>query len=161
GTGMALSGTTFNASTTTALWNANQLQGKAIVTTAPTSGQALKDRSTGGARATDANATYTACTGMAVSGTTFNASTTTALWNANQLQGKAIVTTAPTSGQALKYNATSWAPATDANTTSTAGTGMALSGTTFNASTTTALWNASQLQGKAIVTTAPTSGQVL
>lgn len=35
---------------------------------------------------------------------------TTAQWNANQIQGRAISTTAPTSGQALVWNGTTWVP---------------------------------------------------
>lgn len=35
-----------------------------------------------------------------------------AQWNASQLQGRAIATTAPTSGQALLWNGTAWAPST-------------------------------------------------
>ncbi len=42
---------------------------------------------------------------------------TSPLWNANQLQGKNVSTTAPTNGQVLKYNGSAWAPAADNNTT--------------------------------------------
>lgn len=53
-----------------------------------------------------------------------------------KIRGRGISTTAPTTGQVLKFNGTDWAPAadnnTDTNTTYTAGTGLALSGTTFS-----------------------------
>jgi hypothetical protein len=38
---------------------------------------------------------------------------TTAQWNANQIQGIAVSTTLPTTGQILKYNGTVYAPASD------------------------------------------------
>lgn len=74
---------------------------------------------------------YTAGTGISISGTSIAAQTTSALWNANQLQGRGVTSTAPTSGQVLKYNGTNWAPATDNGTTYTAGTGISISGTTI------------------------------
>jgi hypothetical protein len=45
-----------------------------------------------------------------------------------------VSTTAPSSGQVLKWNGTAWAPAadTDTNTTYTAGTGLKLTSTTFS-----------------------------
>ncbi len=55
-----------------------------------------------------------------------------------------------TTGQALKWDGTTWAPAADNNTTYTTGTGLSLTGTTFNAQNTTAIWNANQLQSKAL-----------
>lgn len=80
-------------------------------------------------------------TGMSGGGTsgdvTLNANTTSALWNANALQGTAIGTGAPSSGQVLKYNGSNWAPAADDNNAYSAGTGLSLSGTTFNSVWTT------------------------
>jgi hypothetical protein len=38
---------------------------------------------------------------------------TTAQWNASQLQGISVSTTAPANGQVLKYNGTAWTPSTD------------------------------------------------
>jgi hypothetical protein len=67
-----------------------------------------------------------------------------------------------TVGQALEWNGSSWQPASiPAPVTYSAGTGMSLAGTIFNAQTTNALWNANELQGKNISATAPVSGQVL
>jgi endosialidase-like protein len=56
----------------------------------------------------------TGLTGGGLTGAvTLNAQTGTALWNANKLQGKNVSTTAPASGQVLKYNGSMWAPGTD------------------------------------------------
>jgi hypothetical protein len=60
----------------------------------------------------------TGLSGGATSGSaTLSAQTTSALWNANQLQNRAISTTAPSNGQVLKYNSTtsSWTPDSDLN----------------------------------------------
>lgn len=57
--------------------------------------------------------TYTAGTGLSLTGTVFSALTTSPLWNANQLQTRSVSATAPTTGQVLKWNGTAWAPAAD------------------------------------------------
>jgi hypothetical protein len=62
--------------------------------------------------ATGPAGSYTAGTGIGISGSTISALNTNALWNANKLQGLDVSTTAPTSGQALAWNGTAWAPAT-------------------------------------------------
>lgn len=43
---------------------------------------------------------------------------TGAYWNANQLQGRAIASTAPTTGQLLNWNGTAWTPTTTTHTLS-------------------------------------------
>jgi hypothetical protein len=55
--------------------------------------------------------TLIAGTGISVSGSTINALTTNALWNANQLQSRPLAATAPTTGQVISWNGTSWVPA--------------------------------------------------
>jgi hypothetical protein len=111
---------------------------------------------------TDNNTTYSAGTGMGLSGTTFSAQTSTALWNANKLQGRAVATTIPATNQVLGWNGSQWTPQTVTGGPSyIAGTGVSLSGTTFSAQTSTALWNANKLQGRAVATTAPSTNQVL
>ncbi len=163
GTGISLSGTTFSAQNTSALWNANQLQGKTLSTTAPSSGQTLKWNGTSWTPGNDSTTAYAAGTGLNLSGATFSAQNTTAQWNANKLQGTKVGAVTPTNNQVLKYNSTSgqWAPGNDTGAYYSAGTGVSLSGTTINANTTSALWNANQLQGKTVSSTAPSSGQTL
>ncbi|MCK7557516.1 hypothetical protein MKQ70_21925 [Chitinophaga sedimenti] len=168
GAGLTLNAGTsvLSAANTSALWNANQLQGRDVNNTAPTNGQVLKWNGSAWAPGADAGGsitlqdditgtgtgtisttisnkavTYakmqdvtgsrllgryatTAGTAQEISlGTTMSLSTggvlsaanTTALWNANELQGRDIATTAPTNGQVLKWNGTLWAPAADAS----------------------------------------------
>ncbi len=50
-----------------------------------------------------------------------------------KIQGRSVSSTAPSSGQVLKWNGSAWAPAPDNNTTYSAGSGLTLSGTTFSA----------------------------
>ncbi|MEO6229522.1 MAG: tail fiber domain-containing protein [Ferruginibacter sp.] len=109
---------------------------------------------------------YTAGTGIDITGTVLSAKNTTALWNAGQLQGKDISTTAPLQGQVLLFNVPTnkWVPTTPAaggGTTYTAGTGIDITNSIVSATNTTAIWNAAQLQGKDISTTSPINGQVM
>ena len=50
-----------------------------------------------------------------------------------KLQGRTVASTAPASAQVLKFDGTQWAPGSDNDTTYSAGSGLTLSGTTFNA----------------------------
>lgn len=117
-----------------------------------------------------AGTTFTAGTGLTLSAGVLNASTTTALWNANQLQGKGITSTLPTSGQVLQYNGTNWAPTTPSGgTTYTAGTGISISGGNVISANNLAgdvtgapgTNTVTKIQGDPVSTTAPASGQVL
>lgn len=60
-------------------------------------------------------ATYTAGTGITISSNTVAALNTTALWNANKLQGNTIATTTPLNGQVLQFVGGQWMPATPAS----------------------------------------------
>jgi hypothetical protein len=84
-----------------------------------------------------------------------------ALWNANALQGYGISTSTPTDKQILVWNSITslWEPADQISYF--AGTGLSLSGNTFEALNTTAMWNADQLQGKNISTATPSNGQAI
>ena len=54
--------------------------------------------------------TATTADAVVTSGTSATIQNTLARWNANQLQGFGISSTAPTTGQVLSYNGTNWAP---------------------------------------------------
>ncbi|UTW61315.1 tail fiber domain-containing protein [bacterium SCSIO 12741] len=110
GTGLTLSGTTFSANTGTALWNASQLQGNNLANTSPSNGQVLKWNGSAWAPSADNTGSYTAGTGLTLTGTAFSANTGTALWNANKIQGNNVATTAPANGEVLQWNGTNWAP---------------------------------------------------
>ena len=112
GTGLNLNGTTFSAQTSTALWNANQLQGRGLSTATPSTGQYLQwNGSVWAPASVSGGNNYTAGTGLDLSGTTFSAQNTSAIWNANQLQGFGLSTATPTTGQTLQWNGSVWAPA--------------------------------------------------
>ncbi len=132
-----------SAQNTTALWNANQLQGRNVVSTAPTNGQILKydTVATQWVPSTDNNSggtvtsiiAGTGLSGGTITGTgTISAQNTTALWNANQLQGTTVAVTAPTTGQVLKYDGSNWKPDIDNGTVYTAGTGISIAANTIN-----------------------------
>src|SRR5580700_2381482 len=111
------------------------LQGKAVGTTAPTTGQVLTWSGTQWAPQAAAGVV-----GGDISGTIAAATV-------KAIQGKAVGTTAPTTGQVLTWSGTQWVPQTDA-------VGGDLSGTTAAATV-------QAIQGKAVGTTAPATGQVL
>jgi len=49
-----------------------------------------------------------------------------------RIQGRAVATTAPSTGQVLKWSGSAWTPSPDNDTTYSAGAGLSLSGTTFS-----------------------------
>jgi len=162
GSGITITGNTIDANAGNAIWNADKLQNRSVANTSPSTGQVLTWSGVAWAPSTiSVGNTYTAGTGLTLTGTAFSANTTTALWNSSQLQGRNISSTAPASSQVLKWNGSNWAPATDDNTAYTSGTGLTLTGTVLSANTTSALWNASKLQGRNLSATAPALGQLL
>ncbi len=67
-----------------------------------------------------------------------------------------VSTTTPLNGQVLGWNGTKWIPANDENTTYTAGTGLALTGTVFSLNS-----GINNLTDVDVSTNSPASGQVL
>jgi hypothetical protein len=110
-----------------------------------TAGQVLKWNGSSWAPAADAGTSYTQGAGISISGTTIGAATDNVSieTNAGNLRvrdggitdakiagvspGK-IGQASATSGQVLKWNGTSWAPAADAGTSYSAGTGISVTG---------------------------------
>jgi hypothetical protein len=115
---------------TAPMWNAGYLVGNRIELASPMAGQVLKwSGGVSGYAWYPANdetgissaPSYNAGAGLSLNGSTFSAQNTAPMWNANQLAGGKISTTAPTSkDQALKWNGTEWAPAKDEVAPSTA-----------------------------------------
>ncbi|MBX3101966.1 MAG: hypothetical protein KF690_05615 [Bacteroidetes bacterium] len=164
-----------------------RLQGRAMANTAPANGQVLtwnnalsRWEPTAVPAPTSGNltltnpatiATVTNGTGAVLgTGTSITINNTAAFWNANQLQGRAVVNTAPTNGQVLKWNnaLSQWEPAADAGTNYSAGTGLTLTGTTFSvdnlAGDVTGAPGStvvSRIQTTPVSATAPTLGQIL
>ena len=122
----------FSAKNSSALWNANQLQTRTVSATAPASGQVLKWNGTAWAPGTDlqgtTGTTYSASTGLSLSGTIFSARVAEALWNANKLQGNTVSSGLPATGQVLKWTGSTWAPGTD-NTGAGGGVSQIVAGT--------------------------------
>jgi len=66
--------------------------------------------------------TYTAGTGISLSGTVINALPSSALWNANEIQGFGVSTNTPSTGQALIWSGSAWVPNNLVANTSISGT---------------------------------------
>ncbi len=104
-------------------------------------GQALKWNGTAWMPANDSTTTYSASTGLALAGTTFSAQYSNPLWNANELQGKNVSTTAPAIGQVLSWSGSAWTPANDAGTVGSITAGTGLSGGTITTTGTISMPN--------------------
>jgi hypothetical protein len=92
------------------------LQGKPVSNDPPAVGQVLKWNGSAWEPANinaAAGSTYTAGTGLAIQGSTIYANNIAPMWNANKLSGNALMNTAPTTGQVLKWNGTAWEPGSD------------------------------------------------
>jgi hypothetical protein len=64
-------------------------------------------------------------------------------------------------GQVLKWNGSSWAPADESGTVYNEGAGIIIENNVISATTNQAIWNAAQLRGRNVSSTAPQSGQFL
>ncbi|HRS59786.1 MAG TPA: hypothetical protein P5050_11270, partial [Bacteroidia bacterium] len=164
GAGINITGNTISATNNQAIWNAGQISGTNVVTPlTPLNGQILKWNS-GNSRweaADETGTSYTAGTGIIITGTTISADNNTDLWNAAQIRGRNVSTSAPVTGQVLKWDGTNWTPAADAGTIYTSGSGITISGTVINADSNKHIWNASKLYDKPLPTTAPNDKQML
>ncbi len=127
----------------------SKIRGRTVSTTAPGSGQVLKWNGSSWAPGTDnSGGPPTGNAGGDLSGTFPNPSV-------SKIRGRTVSTTAPGSGQVLKWNGSSWAPGTDnSGGPPTGNAGGDLSGTFPNPSV-------SKIRGRTVSTTAPSSGQVL
>ena len=120
-------------------------------TNAPIIGQILSWNGINWVPANDANTTYTAGTGLDLTGTTFSLNS-----GIDNLTDVDVTTNTPTNGQILSWNGTNWVPANDTNTTYTAGTGLDLTGTTFSLNS-----GIDNLTDVDVTTNTPTNGQAL
>ncbi|MFC2114455.1 beta strand repeat-containing protein [Bacteroidota bacterium] len=137
GNGLTLTTGVLNATSTVAMWNANQIYGTAVSNSlSPNSGDVLKWNITTSQweASSDATNVYTGGTGITISGTVVNADSNNPIWNANKLYGTAIHSAlAPTNGQILKWSTANsrWEAGADDNTTYTAGNGISITGTSI------------------------------
>jgi hypothetical protein len=170
GSGIIVSGGTVSAATTSPFWNAAQLQSRNISTNSPSTGQVLTWSGTDWAPVSPS--AYTAGTGITISSSNvisvnnFSGDVNGApnAVTVKKIQGVDISSTAPSSGQVLKYNGTNWAPDADADAQNLSLSGNSLSisgGNSVTLPNTTAMWNANRLQGNAVNNTAPSNGQAL
>ena len=150
------------------IWNANQLQGNNVATTAPTNNQVLKWNGTSWAPGTDDNTTYTVIAGAGAGALTLTPSSGSQQNITLNVGVTSVGVNAPitNSGTATAPNLS----LTTGNLTSTntaaltvaSGTSRLVGGdASITVNNTANIWNANQLQGKNITTTAPTDGQVL
>jgi hypothetical protein len=89
------------------------------------------------------------------------ANNTQAQWNANMLYDRPVSFAYPGTNQVLMFNGTQWAPQNVTAGLSYDPTTLSLTSGTLKANSTSAIWNASMLQGYPVSTTAPASGQFL
>ncbi len=104
--------------------------------------------------------------GLTRSGDTLQAANAAALWNAQSLQGRNVSSTAPASGDALKWDGTVWAPAKDltgtgGGTNYIMGKGLFQVKDTLFAAFSQPFWNAASLRSGLISTAIPAKNDVL
>jgi hypothetical protein len=184
GTGISISGNTFSHATHTGdvtgitSLTVNAIQGRAISSSAPANSQVLKWNGSAWSPAADDNNTYSAGTGISLTGTVF--SNAGDLSSANELQTiSASGTTSPAidlslSGGSITFSASGGVGLSRSSNninisslTYDAGVGISLSGNTFSHATHTGdvtgitSLTVNAIQGRNISTTTPSSGNVL
>jgi hypothetical protein len=107
----------------------------------------------------DIGGSYSAGTGININGSLLEAKNNDALWNAAKIQGFPVDNQTPSLGNILKWDGSKWGLAPEPKYL--AGMGLTLTGNTFSADNTSAIWNANQLRGIDISTGTPTVNQIL
>ncbi len=122
GTGLNLTGTVFSLNS-----GIDNLSDVDTSTTPPATNQILSWNGTNWVPANDNDTTYSAGTGLDLTGTVFSLNS-----GIDNLSDVDTSTTAPATNQILSWNGTNWVPANDSDTTYSAGTGLSLTGTVFS-----------------------------
>jgi hypothetical protein len=173
GTGITLTGNTFSVNNTIAIWNANQLNGSSVSTIAPSGGEMLGWNGTEWIPTVPSSNPYTAGNGITLTGNTFShtdhSGDATGATNLTVvgLQGRTVSTVAPSGGEVLGWDGTTWIPTVPSSNPYTAGSGITLTGNSFSHSnhsgdaTGSTMLTVVGIQGRTVSTVAPSGGEVL
>ena len=132
--------------------NVVALQGRAVASSAPANGEVLKWTGSNWEPAPDSGSTYSAGSGITITGNQINnigdlnatddiTNTTSAGGDLNglypnpsvvALQGRAVSSSVPATGEVLKWTGSNWEPTIDSTTTYTAGSGINIVGSQIN-----------------------------
>ncbi len=134
-----------------------------VNSTGAATGNVLKWNGSSWVPGTDDNSStsYTAGSGIDITGATISAKTGDALWNANKLSGRDLGGISPNTNQVLKWDGSKWNPGDDNGKTYFAGKGIIVSNDSIIALNNSAIWNADRLRNIGIASGSPTKNQVL